>query len=243
MASPYILPIEKNGNILYRQSTFYNKMQINKVFLYVIMASFAVALLSEATGIGKEANATPQATVAPTVNVEAGAGNASMSLSVFSPQAIEISAGESVTWINPTKVPEPHTVTFVLSNETYAEIFTPFAVDNSTQFIPVQPNANSEPTIVPQGREGTKLVVALNDRAFNPFVIDAEGNTERLTPNASYNMKGTEKYVNSGTITPKGLTPPAWPPINEFTVTFEKPGNYKYLCIFHPWMTGSVSVK
>ena len=215
----------------------------NSVFLNVIAAASAIALLLDAISIYNEANATPQVTFAPTVNVEAGAGNTSMSLSVFSPQTVEISAGESVTWINPTKVPEPHTVTFVLSNETYAEIFTPFAVDNSTQFMPVQPNANSEPTIVPQGREGTKLVVALNDRAFNPLVIDAEGNIERLAPNANYNMNGTEKYVNSGTITPKGLTPPAWPPINEFTVTFEKPGNYKYLCIFHPWMTGSVSVK
>ena len=68
-----------------------------------------------------ESNATPQVTVAPTVNVEAGPGNASMSLSVFSPQTVEISVGESVTWINPTKVPEPHTVTFVMSNETYAK--------------------------------------------------------------------------------------------------------------------------
>jgi plastocyanin len=218
-------------------------MKKNGVFLYVIVTAFATALLYEATSIENGANATPQTNVTSTVNVEAGAGNASMSLSVYSPQTAEISAGESVTWINPTKVPEPHTVTFILSNETHAEIFAPFAVDNSTQFMPVQPNANSEPTIVPQGPEGAKLVVALNDRAFNPFVIDAEGNIERLAPNAIYNMKGTEKYVNSGTITPKGLTPPAWPPINEFTVTFEKPGNYNYLCIFHPWMTGSVSVK
>ncbi len=215
----------------------------NDVFLYVITAAFVIALLSEAIGIDNEANATPQTNVTSAVNVEAGAGNASMSLSVFSPQTVEISTGESVTWINPTKVPEPHTATFILSNETYAEIFTPFSVDNYTQFRPVQPNANSEPTIVPQGPEGTKLVVALNDRAFSPFVIDAEGNIERLAPNASYNMKGTEKYVNSGTITPKELTPPAWPPINEFTVTFEKPGTYNYLCIFHPWMTGSVLVK
>lgn len=233
----------KNDKKLNIHHIFYNKMKENSVFLYVISAALAIAVLSEATGIDNGANATPQTNATSTVNVDAGAGNASMSLSVFSPQTAEISAGESVKWTNPTKVPEPHTVTFILSNETYAELFTPFAVDNSTQFMPVQPNANSEPTIVPQGPEWAKIVVALNDRAFNPFVIDAEGNIERLAPNSSYGMKGTEKYVNSGTITPKGLTPPAWPPISEFTVTFEKPGNYNYLCVFHPWMTGSVSVK
>ena len=58
-------------------------MKKNNVFLYVIIAAFAVALLSEATGIDNEANATPQVTVSPTVNVEAGAGNASMSLCIF----------------------------------------------------------------------------------------------------------------------------------------------------------------
>ena len=218
-------------------------MKKDSVFLYVIMAAFAIALSAWAMGIENEANATTQTNATSTVNVAAGGGNASNPLSAFSPQTVEISAGESVTWTNPSKVPEPHTVSFFLSNETYAEIFTPFAVDNSTQFMPVPPNANSEPAIVPQGPAGAKLVIALNDRDFNPFVIDAEGNVERLAPNANYDLKGTEKYVNSGTITPEGLTPPAWPPINEFTATFEKPGTYKYLCIFHPWMIGSISVK
>ena len=219
------------------------KMKKDSVFLYVITAAFAIALSAWAIGVEYQANATTQTNATSTVNVDAGGGNASMSLSAFSPQTVEISAGESVTWTNPTQVPEPHTVTFVLSNETYAEIFTPFAVDNSTQFMPVPPNANSEPAIVPQGPAGAKLVVALNDRAFSPFVIDAEGNIERLAPNANYNMEGTETYVNSGTITPEGLTPPGWPTINKFTATFEKPGTYNYLCIFHPWMTGSISVK
>ncbi len=215
----------------------------DNVFLYVVMTVFAIALSTGAMGIENEANATTQTNATSTVNVDAGGGNASMSLSVFSPKAVEINVGESVTWTNPTQVPEPHTVTFIQSNETYAELFTPFAVDNSTQFMAVPPNANSEPSIVPQGPEGAKLVIALNDRAFSPFVIDTEGSIERLAPNANYSMKGTEKYVNSGTITPEGLTPPTWPPISEFTLTFEKPGTYNYLCIFHPWMTGSVFVK
>jgi plastocyanin len=214
----------------------------DNIFLYAITTAFVfVLLVNSIEGVDNLAKATTQ-TNATSVNVEAGAGNASMSLSSFSPPTTEINVGESVKWINPTEVPEPHTVTFVLSNETSPELFSPFAIDNSTQLMSVPPTANSEPTIVPQGPNGTKLVIALNDRAFNPFVIDAESNIERLSPNASYDMKGTEKYVNSGTITPAGLTPPTWPPISEFTVTFEKPGTYNYFCIFHPWMTGSVMV-
>ncbi|CAN5877177.1 hypothetical protein BH23THE1_BH23THE1_33020 [soil metagenome] len=215
------------------------------LFLYAVITAFALTLLGHTIGFDNEANATPptNATTSTIPTVEAGGGNSSMSLSAFFPTTIEINSGESVKWINPTQVPEPHTVSFILSNDTYAELFSPFAVDNSTQFMPIPPNANSEPTIVPQGPEGTKLVIGLNDRAFNPFVIDTESNIERLALNANYSMNGTEKYVNSGTITPEGITPPAWPPINEFTVTFEKPGTYNYLCLFHPWMTGIVIVK
>ncbi len=97
-------------------------MKKDNVFLYIIMAAFAIAISSWAIGIENEANATTQTNATSTVNVAAGGGNASMSLSAFSPQTVEISSGESVTWTNPTKVPEPHTVTFILSNETYAEI-------------------------------------------------------------------------------------------------------------------------
>lgn len=220
-------------------------MEKDNMFLYVVITTFAVALLISATGgFDNKAQATTQTNTSSVItNVEAGGGNASMSLSSFSPQIVEINAGDSVKWINPTQVPEPHTITFVLSNESYPELLSPFAIDNATQLMPVPPNTNSEPTIVPQGPNGTKLIIALNDRAFNPFVIDAENNIQRLDLNANYDMKGSEKYINSGTITPQGLTPPAWPPINEFTVKFEKPGTYDYLCIFHPWMTGSVIVK
>jgi plastocyanin len=56
-------------------------------------------------------------------------------------------------------------------------------------------------------------------------------------------MDGTESYVNSGWIWPQGQIPPGAPPITSFTVTFEKPGIYDYVCTVHPWMTGTVMVK
>jgi len=56
-------------------------------------------------------------------------------------------------------------------------------------------------------------------------------------------MDGTESYVNSGWLWPQGQVPPGAPPITTFTITFEKPGIYDYVCTVHPWMTGSVVVK
>jgi plastocyanin len=55
-------------------------------------------------------------------------------------------------------------------------------------------------------------------------------------------MDGTESYLNSGWMWPEGQNPPEAPPLTTFTVTFENPGTYDYVCAVHPWMTGSVVV-
>ena len=55
-------------------------------------------------------------------------------------------------------------------------------------------------------------------------------------------MDGTESYLNSGWLWPEGQSLPGGPQITKFTVTFEKPGTYTYMCNVHPWMTGLVTV-
>jgi plastocyanin len=45
--------------------------------------------------------------------VQSGGGNSTAPLTVFIPENIQVKAGESVTWDNPSTVGEPHTVTFV----------------------------------------------------------------------------------------------------------------------------------
>jgi plastocyanin len=46
-----------------------------------------------------------------------GAGGDGDSWDKYTPQNITINAGENVTWTNPMKVVEPHTVTFVKDKE------------------------------------------------------------------------------------------------------------------------------
>ena len=100
-----------------------------------------------------------------------------------------------------------------------------------------------EALIVPSNDTATKTVIGANARAFNPTIVDSTGkNVTYLPPNANYTMDGTESYVNSGWMWPEGQVPPGAPPITEFTVTFEEPGIYDYVCTVHPWMTGSVVV-
>jgi len=180
-------------------------------------------------------------TTTATTKVQAGGGNSTAPLTAFVPQNIEIKAGESVTWDNPSTVGEPHTATFVLDNKTTTGIVSPFGVPNSTQFAAIPPNSNNEPLKVP-GQNN--VVIAVNARSFIPTVIDSQGTVKHFAPpNAAYTMNGSEKYVNSGWLVPKGQEQLYPGSSTSFTVTFQKAGTYHYICQLHPWMVGSVLVK
>jgi plastocyanin len=181
--------------------------------------------------------------VSPKV-VHAGEGNATSVGTSFVPQKIEIKAGESVMWDNPTAVSEPHSVTFLKNDKFFPEFAAPFMVSNSTEFKSPDPNSNAEPLIAPpQSGETTKTVIMINARAYTPVVIDSTGkNITHLPPNSNYTMDGTESIVNSGWLWPDGQAPPGGPSINKFTITFEKSGTYNYVCNVHPWMKGTVKV-
>ena len=129
---------------------------------------------------------------------------------VFVPRDVQINAGESVTWTNPTPVSEPHTITFFSQSKHPLHLsLAPFTVPNSTEFTPVTQGANVEPVIVPGNGGGsnnaTKTVVTDNARSTNPVVIDSTGkNITYLSPNSTYAFQGNEQYLNSGWMWPEG---------------------------------------
>lgn len=191
--------------------------------------------------------------------VQAGIGVANAAINLFSPQQMQIKTGQSITWYNPTPVPEPHTVTFVLKNnnndndnKSYAaDLIAPFTISssstttNSTQIMPLIPNSNSEPLMTPDNN----AIIAINKRAYNPVVVIEDStttggkNVTYMKQNANYSMSGTEDYINSGWLLPKGQENVYPGSGNTFTMTFQKAGTYDYLCIIHPYMTGRVIVK
>jgi len=174
--------------------------------------------------------------------VRAGAGSHVAPLTLFFPNHAEINVGETVMFYNPTQVSEPHTVSFIMDNSTFADFAAPFTIDNKTALESAVPNANADPVMMP-GQGGKNVIVALNNRSLMPTVIDSTGKVTYLPLNSNYTMTGTEKYVNSGFMWPKGMSPPGIPPIDSFSVTFEKAGTYNYMCELHPWMAGDVVVK
>lgn len=181
---------------------------------------------------------------ASAVNVSAGGGNETAPWTIYVPQNVDIKAGQSVTWNNPTTVGEPHTVTFFKDNDMNPSLVAPFSIPNNTELIAVIPSPNVEPTIMPDdSNPNNKLILADNSRSSAPVVIDsARTNVTYLQPGSNYTFTGNESYVNSGWIWPEGQVPPGAPPITSFTMTFTTPGNYNYICVIHPWMSGSVTV-
>ena len=174
--------------------------------------------------------------------VKAGAGGYTGPMTVFFPSNAEIKVGDKVRFYNPTHVGEPHTVTFIFDNNSFADFSVPFVVGTNTTFTPPNPAANAEPMTVP-GPGGKTMIIANNNRSFSPSVVDSQGKVTYLPPNANYTLTGTEKYVNSGWMWPKGMAPPGLAPIDSFTVTFSNAGTYHYMCVIHPWMDGTVKVQ
>jgi plastocyanin len=219
---------------------------MNKMRLCVIMAP-VLSIITITTSFTSTLLIISDARVAVAANngilhkIQAGGGNSTAPLTVFVPQNMQISVGESITWNNPSTVGEPHTVTFVLDNTTTTNIVSPFSVQNSTQFTAIPPNSNNEP-LRPPGKNN--VVITVNSRSFVPTTIDSQGDLKQYAPpNPSYTMTGTEKYINSGWLLPKGQEQQFPGSSTSFTVTFQKPGTYNYLCALHPWMVGSVVVK
>ncbi len=177
--------------------------------------------------------------------VAAGGGGPVAPVTWFIPQNVSISAGETVTWINPTVVSEPHTVSFFKQQDYFAAPESPYLIPPDTELTPANPNErNTEPIIIPGQNDTTSNTIILaNNRAYSPVVIDAQNNVTYLPLNANYTMTGDELYVNSGWMWPEGMSPPGTPPIKSFSVTFENPGTYDYICVIHPWMTGRVIVQ
>jgi plastocyanin len=155
----------------------FNQGKVSLVFTIVLMLTAGGLVLptpSTATTLftGGEQPAIAQTTNNDTVRVDAGGGNATAPLTVYIPQNITIEAGQTINWINPTTVGEPHSVTFLRESSLFPPFVVPFAVPSTTEFRALLPNSNVEPLVVPNSaganNETEKTVIMNNGRVFNP---------------------------------------------------------------------------
>lgn len=166
-------------------------------------------------------NQTQTTTQGESVRVAVGEGsNFAVQYYTFTPQTVEINAGESVTWYSPAEFSELHTVTFVLDQNVMSDIIVPFAISGGgeTNFELLPPSNVGKP-ILTQAPDGREAIVALNKDAWYPSVLNANNQTNYLneTEDIQYTMNGTEKVINSGIIFPE--LPPMSAEMNETTTT------------------------
>jgi plastocyanin len=240
-----------------------NDKIMNKFTIYdkLIVLSFILAItLSIATVNGLTpvfGEITANMTNSHNIQVEVGGGNITYPLFGYNPQKIQIHVGDSVSWTGVSQMEEPHTVTFVKDKSLNTAPDVPFMVTNSSQFTPVPPNANSQPTIMPSNSSSSSIndkinnnnnnkpivIVGANERANLANSIDKNGHVTMLDPSKPVVMDGTEKFVNSGIIVAKKFVNIYPGSTDSFTITFDKPGTYDYICVYHSTMGGQVVVK
>src|SRR5215212_3081255 len=159
-------------------------------FKTVILSILAVVILLGTIGLTIMNIHSAYAQEEEVKEVQAGIGVGNAAIILFSPQQVQIKAGQRITWYNPTPVPEPHTVTFVLNNndnKSYAaDLIAPFTISssttNSTQIMPLIPNSNSEPLMTPDNN----AIIAVNKRAYNPVAVIEDSPTTGGGKNVTY---------------------------------------------------------
>lgn len=177
------------------------------------------------------------------VAVSVGEGsNATVQHFTFTPQTIEINAGETVTWFSPDEFTDIHTVTFRLDPSILSDILLPFALPaggiDTTNFELLPPSNLGEPVIIPTP-EGREAIVAMNKIAWYPSVVDADNQITYLEgTDIQTTLNSSVKVLNSGIIFPPlptmeagqmdntepgttGVEPPTTPEISPTSLTTE----------------------
>ncbi|MDQ3884273.1 MAG: hypothetical protein M3239_02375 [Thermoproteota archaeon] len=184
------------------KETFYHAGFLATVLLVFIASGPVISATTDTSQPSETTNAT-QTSQQATVKVAIGEGsNATIQHYTFTPQTVEINAGDNVTWVSPSELSDIHTVTFVLDRNVMSDIILPFAVPADTNFELAPPFNLGEPVMI-QAPDGRQAIVAINKHAWSPAVTDANNQTTYLNgTDIRYTMDGTEKVINSGIILP-----------------------------------------
>ena len=194
--------------------------QLGYLSIVLLLLGLLPAALPEGPTLVTIAQA-QQAKMAPrTVSVQAGAGQDTVDLLAFLPEKVRIRVGDTVTWKFEGDI---HTVTFA-TGTTPAGLIIPSSQAPPGEVIPrvFLP--------VPGAPPGVNMM--------NPVLVYPTRKADQ--PVEKYSGTG---YVNSGMMSKTTLFQ-GTPPIQTFSVTFDTPGTFQYLCLLHQefGMRGTVEV-
>src|SRR6266545_6410653 len=156
-----------------------------------------------------------------TVAVLVGGGQDTIVLDNFFPQTVRVRVGDTVVWkFNGDANHHFHTVTF--SGGPFPGPKNAVAGGEPGEVLP----GNWVP--VPGGKPGE-------------FMWNPEQAWPTRQSGASVEKYDGTTYINSGHMRQRPLIP-GMPAFNEFSLTFAKPGVYRYACALHPHMQGTIEV-
>lgn len=191
-----------------------------------VLGSTISQSLDNVTSLPDESN------VNSSMTINAGGGNSTIQLMTYNPDVTKISVNDTVTWTNPSSVPEPHTVTFMKDKSQWGNLTSYLVVGNASSIVYQKASENPENAVILNYFAGS----------LEPRIINSSDQSEDIQ-NSSYYITGNEKYINSGWIWPEGQKPGGLGNTERFTITFGQPGEYEYFCLLHPWMAGVINVK
>jgi len=158
-----------------------------------------------------------------TLTVLVGGGQDTTVLDGFFPQTLRIRAGDTVVWKFAGDPVQRHTVTLVTTGSLFPG--------------PQDPVAHGAPGEVVPGRWVPVPGGAPGELMRNPAIA-----APTRGPGAPIEVFDGTAYANSGELSPKPRIP-GTPGAETFSLTFSKPGVYRYICAIHrPHMVGTIEV-
>jgi plastocyanin len=250
--------------ILMKANLYYAGLLVSVLLVLVASGPSTSATITESTQSPQTTDQSDELDEGITTVAIGEGSNDTIQNYAYTPQTVEINAGDSVTWYSPSELSDIHTVSFRGDPSILPPLILPFAFPSgASDFELVPPFNQGEPVIIP-APDGREAIVALNKQTWYPAVIGVNNQTTYLNgTDIEVTLNSTLKWVNSGVIVSpmpstdaaqpnstetsttggEQIIGPPFPPVISFTVTFQEPGTYPYYCAIHPWMSGQVIVR
>ena len=155
--------------------------------------------------------------------------NGAKSLEFFPNNLTVNVGGEPIRWVNELK--EPHTVTFM--PESLITKLSKFNDSSSVMnsILDSLNNNNSDTNLKAKLTPETQFLITNN----NNKVSTPQKNNDNITLNQSVSI------FNSGIISPNNNNNQN-NSLSDITINFSEEGVYRYMCLIHPWTTGTINI-
>lgn len=155
--------------------------------------------------------------------------NGTKSLEFFPNNLTVNVGGEPIRWVNELK--EPHTVTFM--PDSLITNLSKFNDSSSVMNIILDSlNNNSDTNLKAKLTPETQFLITNNN---NKVSTSQKNNNDNITLNQSVSI------FNSGIISPNNNNNQN-NSLSGITISFPEEGVYRYICLIHPWTTGTINI-